>query len=381
MEKVMKVSIIMPIYNEEKHIEEAISSVLEQSYENFELLVIDDGSSDSTVSLVKQFKDSRLKLFKKENADQLNAIHYVLEHVSGDIVYLFHGDDRIHSKQTIEKLVDEIIRTGADYVEYPYCTMDGDGVISNTVNGIKDLRLGFNKANHLLYFGRNYKTDPYFCSIEFFKKQVVPNYIERNIPFWSGCENPKVVSVDFPVFDYRLHEGNYLNQESGLLNVVNGNIRSTLNLLRSTYIPFFNLQRIMFKVFFKLGYVGIPVFHFKKGAGKKYKLKVLLNLLDMYGLSIEKYSVLELVVKYLENDFTREIDVSTLDFEESWGPRDIRKFNKLLLSEDPTAIGVDYTFLLEEINKGVAVINCNIENKAKITKFCDLLNVEIKVLA
>ena len=87
------------------------------------------------------------------------------------------------------------------------------------------------------------------------------------------------------------------------------------------------------------------------------------------------------IVKYLENDFTREIDVSTRDFEESWGPRDIRKFNKLLLSDDPTAIGDDYTFLLEEINKGVATINCNKKNKVKVTKFCDLLNVEIKILA
>lgn len=375
----MKVSIIMPVYNEEKHINEAISSVINQSYESFDLLVVDDGSTDNTVALVNSFGDSRIKVFQKENGDQLNAIFHVLDYVNGDLVYLFHGDDRVHCNDTIEKLVSEISQSGADFIEYPYCTMDANGCIKNTVRGVKDLKLGFSKANHLLYFGRNYKTDPFFCRLEFFRSEVVPNYIERNIPFWSGCETPNITNVDFPVFDYRLHDGNYLNQESGLLNVINGNIRSTLNLLSSVYVPFFELQRFLFKVFYKCGYVGIPVFHMKKGASKQYKLKVIYSLLGMYSIDIEKYSILELVIQYLEQDFTREIDVCALCFEQEWGPRDIRRFNKVILSGDPSALGESYVTLLSEIEKGVGVINCSAQNKANVIKFCDLLNVEIEI--
>jgi glycosyltransferase involved in cell wall biosynthesis len=58
------VSICMPTYNGSKHISEAIESILNQSFSNFELLIIDDGSSDDTVSIIKSFSDDRIRSFK-----------------------------------------------------------------------------------------------------------------------------------------------------------------------------------------------------------------------------------------------------------------------------------------------------------------------------
>lgn len=61
-----KVSVIMPSYNKEKYIGSAIESVLGQSYENYELLIIDDHSSDGSIDIVRQFHDSRIRLFQNQ---------------------------------------------------------------------------------------------------------------------------------------------------------------------------------------------------------------------------------------------------------------------------------------------------------------------------
>ena len=61
------VSVIMPVYNGEKYLAQAIESVLAQSYPHIELLVVNDGSTDGTESIVKQFADTRIRYFYQKN--------------------------------------------------------------------------------------------------------------------------------------------------------------------------------------------------------------------------------------------------------------------------------------------------------------------------
>jgi len=59
------VSIIIPVYNGEKYISDTIQSVIDQTYKNWELIIVDDGSTDNTAEIVKQFNDSRISYIKK----------------------------------------------------------------------------------------------------------------------------------------------------------------------------------------------------------------------------------------------------------------------------------------------------------------------------
>ena len=68
-----KVSIIMPLYNAEKYVEKAIRSILNQSFNDFELIVINDGSIDNSCNIVSTFNDDRLKFF---NNDRNRGIAY-----------------------------------------------------------------------------------------------------------------------------------------------------------------------------------------------------------------------------------------------------------------------------------------------------------------
>ena len=78
------VSIILPVYNGEKYIYETIQSILSQSYLNWELIVVDDGSKDSTSLIVKKFtKDLRVRYYYKINEGQSKARNYGLKKSTG----------------------------------------------------------------------------------------------------------------------------------------------------------------------------------------------------------------------------------------------------------------------------------------------------------
>ena len=89
-----KVSVIMPAYNAERYIGEAIESILNQSYKELELIIIDDCSSDSTLELVKKYKDNRIKLLKNnENRGIAYTTNYGIDISSGEYIALLDDDD------------------------------------------------------------------------------------------------------------------------------------------------------------------------------------------------------------------------------------------------------------------------------------------------
>lgn len=91
------VSIIMSTYNRAYIIRNAIESVLEQDYKNIELVIIDDGSTDSTKEVVLSYVDSRIRYFWKQNGGQASGLNYGLLVAKGDIVTFIDSDDRYKS--------------------------------------------------------------------------------------------------------------------------------------------------------------------------------------------------------------------------------------------------------------------------------------------
>ncbi len=86
-------SIIIPLYNKEKSIFSTIKSVLDQSFPDFEIIVVDDGSTDNSLKVVKSIKDSRLKIFEKENGGVSSARNYGIRKASNPWIAFLDGDD------------------------------------------------------------------------------------------------------------------------------------------------------------------------------------------------------------------------------------------------------------------------------------------------
>src|SRR6476620_2328891 len=90
----MKVSIITPTYNRAHLIGETIQSVLAQTYQNFEHIIIDDGSTDNTEAVVKSFNDERLKYFKYGKIGNISSLlNLAIKHSDGDYIALLDSDD------------------------------------------------------------------------------------------------------------------------------------------------------------------------------------------------------------------------------------------------------------------------------------------------
>lgn len=88
-----KISVILPTFNSEKYIKKAIISVLNQSFNDFELIIVNDGSTDSTLNIIQEFNDSRIKLINQTNQGPGKSRNIALKHAKGDYILYLDSDD------------------------------------------------------------------------------------------------------------------------------------------------------------------------------------------------------------------------------------------------------------------------------------------------
>jgi glycosyltransferase involved in cell wall biosynthesis len=102
-----KVSILMAVYNGEKYLHESISSILNQTFQNFEFLIIDDGSTDATLEIIRKYiqQDSRIRLYANSHHGLIESLNYGLLHASGEYIARMDADDLSLSSR-LEKQVD-----------------------------------------------------------------------------------------------------------------------------------------------------------------------------------------------------------------------------------------------------------------------------------
>lgn len=131
----MKVSIITPIYNSELFIDDTIASVINQTYENWELLLVDDCSTDSSAEKIKKFllKDDRLKYYRLEkNSGAAVARNFALKNSSGRFVAYLDADD-IWEKDKLEKQVKFMLDNQYAFTCTNYYKIKDDGTSLNKI--------------------------------------------------------------------------------------------------------------------------------------------------------------------------------------------------------------------------------------------------------
>ena len=101
-ESVPLVSVISAYYNRENHVEESIQSLLDQTYENLEIIIVDDGSTDNTLERLKRFNDPRLKIVSHKNCGLVMSFIRAIEMSNGEYIAI-HGSGDLSLPQRIEK--------------------------------------------------------------------------------------------------------------------------------------------------------------------------------------------------------------------------------------------------------------------------------------
>lgn len=154
------ISVIIPAYNAKDYIKDCLNSILNQTYNNIEIIVVDDCSTDNTVEIVKSI-DSNIKLFSTpKNSRQGAARNIGIDHATGDYILFVDSDDTLSNNQIIEKVVHKLEEENNPDILYLGFKMVGRRdleIIPDEENTQKPFRLGENK--YINVFSICWKTD------------------------------------------------------------------------------------------------------------------------------------------------------------------------------------------------------------------------------
>lgn len=117
--KETKFSIIIPVYNVEKYIHKCITSILEQNYQNYEIIVVNDGSTDNSDKVIKKFTNTKIKVINKPNGGLSSARNEGLKYISGEYLWFVDGDDYIE-KNALTILNDYLQEDEYDIISFKY---------------------------------------------------------------------------------------------------------------------------------------------------------------------------------------------------------------------------------------------------------------------
>lgn len=151
MKNEVLISVIVPLYNKEAWIERCILSIIHQTYQNIEILIINDGSTDDSRNVVKAIHDKRIKIFDKQNGGVSTARNYGIEKAKGEYIALIDADDEWELRHLEVMLAgfkktDNVVLVCDDLIE----TMDG--IKENTQKRSLPFNLSLTNNNSILYF-------------------------------------------------------------------------------------------------------------------------------------------------------------------------------------------------------------------------------------
>lgn len=172
----MKVSIIIPVYNKEKYLDKSIKSILNQTYENFELIIINDGSTDNSFQICHRFekKDKRIKVIDIENNGVSNARNIGLKKASGEYIQFIDADDYIATNM-LEKMISIVKEYNPDII------INAIQMITEkkeNINKIKPVFYGMTDINKVMenFAGTQKSTGIYgYVHNKFIKKSIIDN--------------------------------------------------------------------------------------------------------------------------------------------------------------------------------------------------------------
>ena len=162
----MKFSIIIPVYNAEKYIDKCLDSIIKQTYKNFEVIIINDGSFDNSMKIIHKYetKDKRFKCYSKKNGGLSDARNYGINYVKGNYLLFVDADDYIDIR-LLENLSN--ISLTYDMVKFKIKVVSDKGKTIKEEESLKDSGdVSFIELCELEYFEPAWT---YLYSVSFFK--------------------------------------------------------------------------------------------------------------------------------------------------------------------------------------------------------------------
>ena len=207
----MKISVIVPVYNVSEYLSKCLDSILGQTFKSIEIIVVNDGSTDNSEEIVKEYQNRymNIKYFYKENGGLSSARNYGLEYASGEYVAFIDSDDFI-SFDMMEKMYNEISITRTDICVCEFNYVYGDKVVRS-----------YSNLNYTEDLVKKYLITPPMACTRLYKKELFNNIKFKEGIFYEDLElNPKLVKytnkisfVNEGLYFYVVRSGSIMKQK------------------------------------------------------------------------------------------------------------------------------------------------------------------------
>ena len=289
-----KVSVIIPVYKAEYFLDKCVNSIINQTYENLEIILVDDGSPDNSPKMCDEWaqKDKRIKVIHKENGGASSARNKGLEDCTGDYIYFCDSDDFIEIN-CIEKLVDKI--KDNDVVIMGYNKVNGDKITAKVYNDKLSQNEFISEIIHEWDFGllwnKLYKKE--FIKSKFNEKFKIREDLLFNSEYFKNVK--KIGLINEPLY-------NYIDNPNSLTK-------------GAKTIPFEQLKTIHLNMLELLNQIDESIVPHQNAT----YLKSFINILKPFVYSKLKKEDKELVFNYLEDDTIKESfkNYKTINLKES----------------------------------------------------------------
>lgn len=197
------VSIILPVFNAERFLPQCLDSILRQTYQNWELIAVDDGSKDGSMEILKSYekRDNRIHIISKENEGVSIARNIALEHAHGDYIYFVDSDD-IVMPEGLMILVKAMESNKTTFIKSDFLPIDEQGkhVFINKKQVIRRRYDG--KVMDSEKFFKKILMKEYFLWTCLFRKEIIEKYHILFIPYCRLMEDAAFV-VDYLLYSDR----------------------------------------------------------------------------------------------------------------------------------------------------------------------------------
>lgn len=197
------VSIILPVFNAEGFLPQCLDSILRQTYQNWELIAVDDGSKDGSIEILKSYekRDNRIHIISKENEGVSIARNIALEHAHGDYIYFVDSDD-IVMPEGLMILVKAMESNKTTFIKSDFLPIDEQGkqVFINKKQVIRRRYDG--KVMDSEKFFKKILMKEYFLWTCLFRKEIIEKYHIQFIPYCRLMEDAAFV-VDYLLYSDR----------------------------------------------------------------------------------------------------------------------------------------------------------------------------------
>lgn len=302
------VSIIVPVYNGESFIADCINSILNQTYLNYEIIVVNDGSIDNTRFIIESFDNDRIRLFNIENNGVSNARNYGMNRAQGEFVLFVDADDRIENN-TLELLVKIQEENDADIIRFNGFIQDADGkfkVIDMPVENNTILYSNVDCEKIVELLNSPYGSIRCYSPLLFIRNSDIINfdttlaYLEDKLFYLENMTttSKKIMFINMPLYYYNFNERSKTKDINNFIKNVNDLILAMNKI--SEAVEKLNLDSKIVKdsvlslIIYRIDYLASITSYkeFKNIINQVFDINEFVNLINLKGVKLKKLQMI-----------------------------------------------------------------------------------------